>query len=91
MDIGGQRLRGGYLMSNIDCDIQTFYLFLQKKGEYFAPIFIHLVLQNNKKGEIVVTLNNFFNFIVLQDIIEFNKFSLRFDCKINLEASMKKK
>jgi hypothetical protein len=38
-----------------------------------AQTFIHLVLQNNKKGEIIV-LNNFFDFVVLQNIIEFNKF-----------------
>jgi hypothetical protein len=44
---------------NINCDIQTFCLFLQKGGENFAQVFIHLVLQNNKKREIV-TLNNFF-------------------------------
>jgi hypothetical protein len=38
-----------------------------------------------------VTLNNFFDFVVLQNIIEFNKVFLRFNCRINSETSMKKK
>jgi hypothetical protein len=49
------------------------FLFLQKERENFTHVFIHLVLQNNKKREIVI-LNNFFDFIVLQNVIEFNKF-----------------
>jgi hypothetical protein len=56
-----------------------------------AQIFIYLVLQNNKKGEIVI-LNHFFNFVVLQNIIEFNKVFLRFNCRIlKFFKEMKKK
>jgi hypothetical protein len=49
------------------------FVYFTKKGENSAQVFIHLVLQNNKKGEIV-TFNNFFDFIIVQNIIEFNKF-----------------
>jgi hypothetical protein len=77
-NVGSFRISGrvglfGQSYLNINCDIQTFCLFLQKGGENFAQVFIHLVLQNNKKREIV-TLNIFFDFIILQNIIEFYKF-----------------
>jgi hypothetical protein len=68
MEIGGARLRGATLLL-----YSGFFFVLQKRGENFAQVLIHLVLQNNKKWEIV-TLNNFFDFIVLQNTIEFNKF-----------------
>jgi ABC-type uncharacterized transport system auxiliary subunit len=69
MEIGGALIKG-----ELSYNIQSFCLFYKKKGENSAQILIHLVLQNNKKGEIV-TLTNFFDFVVLQNIIEFNKFS----------------
>jgi hypothetical protein len=39
-----------------------------------------------------VILNNFFNFIILKNIIEFNKIFLRFDCRIlrNFKGMKKK-
>jgi hypothetical protein len=94
MEIGGAKIKGEF-NSYIKILIMKFNLFVYfiKRGRniLLAQIFIYLVLQNNKKREIVI-LNNFFNFVVLQNLIEFNKVFLRFNCRIlrNFKGMKKK-
>jgi hypothetical protein len=53
--------------------IFKFFCLFYKKGRKFCSSLHTFGFANNKKEEII-TLNNFFNFIVLQNVIEFNKF-----------------
>jgi hypothetical protein len=65
-------VRGALSKGSIKAISYHFIHFFKKEKINVEP-FKYLILQNNKKGVIVV-LNNFFNFIILQNLLEFNKF-----------------
>jgi hypothetical protein len=69
----GAKIKLEFSYLNINCDIQTFSLFLQKKGRKVCSSLHTFCFTKQQKGEYFYT-KYFFYFFILQKVIEFNKF-----------------
>jgi hypothetical protein len=69
----GSKDQGRVILSKCQLWYSIFLFVFTKRGRKFCSSLHTFGFAKQQKGEIV-TLNNFFDFVILQNVIEFNKF-----------------